>query len=119
MGSEKELYESVDFFSSQLSERSRTICFGVLALSWGIYIAPSGESLSAISFNQLIPIVLISLITLLLDFLQYFIGFLNARYFKLLKHLIIVQDCIFFLKIFGTMSAAFLLVLSCLRKIIA
>lgn len=110
--------ESLEFFSAQLSERSRTICFGGLALAWGFYVGSPDQAKRLFDSPQLLPLVSVFVAALLLDFIQYLIGFFNSRYLGLNNYMIVLQEMVFYFKLIFTLIGASYLLWLCLSSFV-
>src|ERR1700724_745418 len=69
-----------DFVSDRLSTQVRTIAFGVLIFAWGVLVSESTviEDLAQRFGRQLIAVVVLTVLVMLCDFLQYVAGYWNV-----------------------------------------
>ena len=70
---EQELEADRERTSRLVSDRVRAVSAGVLAMAWGFIIEP--DFLPA---RQMVGPVVLAFLTLLIDFLQYFVGYLDS-----------------------------------------
>jgi hypothetical protein len=88
---EKELEADRERTSGLVSDRVRAVAAGVLALAWGFIIEP--DFLPA---RQMVGPVALAFLTLLLDFLQYLIGYVDSslrrRRLKQLRREMMIED---------------------------
>jgi hypothetical protein len=77
----KDIVEELRFISDRLSTQVRMLALGLLAVSWTILVGESAflRKLSVDLGNSLLLISALSVFVLLLDFLQYVIGYVNAK----------------------------------------
>jgi hypothetical protein len=74
----KEVIEELRFISDRLSTQARMVALGVLAISWTILIGESAflRKLSEELGKKLLLISALSIFVLLVDFLQYVVGYI-------------------------------------------
>jgi len=81
MVGKEEIVEELNYASQILTDRSRTLNFGILALSWAIIIDIENSTLNNLpSHTFLLFSVIFSISSLILDFLQYLFAYLNTVY---------------------------------------
>jgi hypothetical protein len=75
------LEEELDFLTTTLSTQVRTTALGVLILAWGLLIgdSPAARSVAGQLKGHLVAIGLMAILTITLDFGQYFAGYKNVR----------------------------------------
>jgi hypothetical protein len=75
----KDLMDELDFLTDLISNRVRTISFGIVAFCW-LFILQNITDNNAIMSNKrlLIPVIL-SILALFADFAQYWFGFYTTR----------------------------------------
>lgn len=76
------IQDELNFVSDKLSAQVRTTALGALALSWGLLVGES-QTAKAVASDlrwHLLAVGSLAVLTLFLDFLQYFAGYLNARH---------------------------------------
>jgi hypothetical protein len=77
----KELIEELQFLSDRISTQVRTISVSLIAFVWILLIGGDNApfKFSLFERRQLLIIVFLALIAMLLDFLQYFFGYLYTN----------------------------------------
>jgi hypothetical protein len=81
MPSLEKIIEELQSLSDRLSTQVRTIAIGLLAVSWTILVGES-TTLRALAENlrpRLLIVICLSVGTLVVDFLQYFFGYLEVN----------------------------------------
>ena len=81
----KEITEELEFISDKLSTQVRTVAIGLLAITWAILVGDSSflRKLSEGLGKRLLLIAVLSVFVLLVDFIQYVIGYVYV--YKALK----------------------------------
>lgn len=81
MPDNKTLIEDLNYLSSQISTIVRTLNFGILVFIWSLLYTSVTDLKEVIESNYiiLIWIAIIVIFSLLFDFLQYVVAFLNTR----------------------------------------
>jgi len=81
MVSKKNVMEEMDFLSDRISSQVRTIALGLLAITWGLLIGQSvvAAEISRDTKGGFLVIGTIAILSMFLDFLQYFFGYWNNR----------------------------------------
>jgi hypothetical protein len=74
----EEAREHMKELSGQLSERTRTVSGGIIAIWWAVLVGETNDTSSYLSKALLVP-VLLSGLSILLDFCQYFVGYQMTR----------------------------------------
>jgi hypothetical protein len=75
--STKETREELQWLSDKLSAQVRLIALGMLAVSWGLLVSPpQGVNVSA---RGLLVVAILALLTMIVDMLQYVVGYANTR----------------------------------------
>jgi hypothetical protein len=74
----KEIYQELQFISDRLSAQVRTVALGLLAITWTIFVGESAlfKKLSETLGKRLLLVALLSIFALLIDFLQYVLGYI-------------------------------------------
>jgi hypothetical protein len=87
MASKKNIMKDLDFLSDRISTQVRTVALGLLAMSWGLLIGRSDVAIKIAGDmkKSLMFIGGIAFLTMFLDFLQYFFGYLYTS--SLLKQM--------------------------------
>lgn len=80
MASKSEIQKELDFITGQLSTQVRTLAFGTLAFTWGLFVSnsPFARALTARLNGQLVGVSTIAVMTMSFDFLQYLMGYINV-----------------------------------------
>lgn len=80
MTSKATILEELKYLTSTLSTQVRTTALGALAFSWGLLIgdSPVARSLAGQLKWHLVGIGAMAILTMFLDFGQYFAGYINA-----------------------------------------
>ena len=81
MANKKDVLERLHFVTDRLSTQVRTLGLGILAVTWGVFI---GDSPTAKNMSHVLKVPLLlagagSILAMLLDFLQYVAGYLDAQ----------------------------------------
>jgi hypothetical protein len=106
---------NANFFSEQLSKISRQINFAVLAIAWGVIVVSQDSRIYLFTIDKILPVISISLISLIFDFSQYFLGYVNLRFFGAHNKLVAIHECLFFLKLLLTIVACAWLIVLCAK----
>lgn len=77
MPEKKELQDNADFYSMRISETSRFVGFGLLAVFYAIKVGPNDDLASNDCLITLIGVF--GALSVLLDYLQYVFGYLMVR----------------------------------------
>jgi len=72
----KETLNELQWLSDRLSNQVRLVATGVLALCWGLIITPPATL--GLSARALLVVSLLALATMVLDLLQYVVGYINT-----------------------------------------
>ena len=77
----KKIIEELQFLSDKLSTQVRMVAFGLLAITWTILVGESAflRKLSEGLGKSLLLIAVLSIFILLVDFLQYVIGYIYVN----------------------------------------
>jgi hypothetical protein len=80
MASKSDIQKELDFVTGQLSTQVRTLAFGTLAFTWGLFVSnsPFARALTARLDWQLVVVSIIAVLAMSLDFLQYLSGYINV-----------------------------------------
>ncbi|MGC2743821.1 MAG: hypothetical protein WA672_11580, partial [Candidatus Angelobacter sp.] len=81
MANQKDVLERLHFITDRLSTQVRTLGLGILVVTWGIFIGDSPTARD-MSHGLKVPLLLAgagSILAMLLDFLQYVAGYLDAQ----------------------------------------
>ena len=77
----KEIAKELEFISDKLSTQVRTVALGLLAITWAILVGDSTflRKLSEGLGKSLLLIAVLSIFVLLVDFIQYVIGYIYVH----------------------------------------
>ena len=77
----KEIAKELEFISDKLSTQVRTVALGLLAITWAILVGDSTflRKLSEGLGKRLLLIAVLSILVLLVDFIQYVIGYMYVH----------------------------------------
>jgi hypothetical protein len=128
MVTKPELIQELNFLSDKLSERSRAIAAGVIAIWWAALMGD--KTPNGLVANALIGPVIAAATSIALDVLQYVVGYTLSRYvldriereklseFKLNKNgfLFKLRELLFLAKQFAAMAAIIWLIIILVRK---
>jgi hypothetical protein len=81
VANKKDVLERLHFVTDRLSTQVRTLGLGILAVTWGVFIGDSPTA-KDMSHGLKVPLLLAgagSILAMLLDFLQYVAGYLDAQ----------------------------------------
>ena len=81
MASKADLRKELDFLTDQLSTQVRTTAFGALVFAWGLLVGDSAVTRNVAGRLKwhLVAIGAMAVLTMFLDFAQYFAGFVNVH----------------------------------------
>jgi hypothetical protein len=79
MPTKKDLIEELNFLTDLISNRVRTISFGILAFCWLFILQNISGQKSIISNKQLMIPVFLAILSLVADFTQYWFGYYTTR----------------------------------------
>ncbi|MBI3934800.1 MAG: hypothetical protein HY316_08905 [Acidobacteria bacterium] len=80
MANSNEIMKELDWLTDRISNQTRSLALGILALTWGLLIGGTQASLAVSGpyHGHLLFIGLLAILAMTFDFLQYVCGFRNA-----------------------------------------
>lgn len=78
-GDIKKVLDDLDFATSRISDQTRTISLGVLALAWLFLFGKDNAPLVSISLPLLLSCIGLSIVSMVADYMQYVIAYFLSR----------------------------------------